>query len=296
MNVCGWHSKTRLPLRSALAIRASNFRSFVQSAFHRAASFSTSKKPALWRVFAYSAPGFPKPTMRCNDSMRGRGTAGPAPQKLFLLLSALASGLASAFLSPRGSGFRVALGRGFFAGLAGRRAPSAPSSFFSLVISTSPAAGAASAATTSSSARGAATATTVMCLSPKISTPCGRLDFADVNGLADFEAGHVHDNLFRQILRQAADLELEQNVFEHAAAGLHAGGFAGGFHRHLDGDFFVFGDFMKIHMQHLAVERMMLDFLHQREALGAGVVFDGQIHQQVFRDGMVDAGRRIPWS
>ena len=43
-----------------------------------------------------------------------------------------------------------------------------------------------------------------------------------------------------------------------------------GFHRHHDGDLFVFGDFMEIHVQHLAVERMVLDFLHQRQALGRG--------------------------
>ena len=116
----------------------------------------------------------------------------------------------------------------------------------------------------------------------------GQLDFAEVDGLAEFEAGDVHDDLLRQILGQGADFELEQDVFEHAAAGFHAGGFADGFHRHLDGDFFVFGDFMEIHVQHLAVERVVLDFLHEREAFGARVVLDGQIHEQVFRGGMVD--------
>jgi len=28
----------------------------------------------------------------------------------------------------------------------------------------------------------------------------------------------------------------------------------------------------------------MLDFLHQREALGAGILVDGQIHQEIFRN------------
>ena len=72
MNVRGWHSKTRRPLRSARATRALNFRSFRQSAFQRAASFSTSEYPALWRVFAYSAPGLPRPTMRNTFSIRER--------------------------------------------------------------------------------------------------------------------------------------------------------------------------------------------------------------------------------
>ena len=77
-------------------------------------------------------------------------------------------------------------------------------------------------------------------------------------------------------------------MFEHAAAVFHAGGLANGFHRNLDGDLFVFGDLVKIHVQHLAVERVVLDFLHECKTFGAGVAFDGQIHEQIFRDGMVD--------
>ena len=116
----------------------------------------------------------------------------------------------------------------------------------------------------------------------------GQFDFADVDGLAEFKMTHVHDYLFRQILGQCADLELEQDMFEHAAAVFHAGGFANGFQRHLDGDFFVFGHFVEIHVQHLAVERVMLDFLHERETPGARVAFHGQIHEHVFGNGMVN--------
>ena len=77
-------------------------------------------------------------------------------------------------------------------------------------------------------------------------------------------------------------------MLEHAAADLHAHGFADGFHRHQDGDLLVFGNFVEIHVEHLAGERMMLDFLDQGEAFGAGVVLDRQVHQQVLGDGMVD--------
>ena len=96
------------------------FFSFVQSPFHCAASFSTSKKPALCRVFAYSAPGFPKPTMRCIGSMRGE--SGSRRQNYFFF-SALASGLASAFLSPAAAAFASPLAGRFFAGFRGRRLP-----------------------------------------------------------------------------------------------------------------------------------------------------------------------------
>ena len=44
---------------------------------------------------------------------------------------------------------------------------------------------------------------------------------------------------------------------------------------------------MQIHVHYLGAERMMLDFLHQRQALGAGVVIHRQVHQHVFRDGMM---------
>ena len=64
MNVCGSHNNTRPSSRSARATRALNFFSSVQFAFQRSASFCTSRNPALCRVFAYSAPGFPRPTMR----------------------------------------------------------------------------------------------------------------------------------------------------------------------------------------------------------------------------------------
>jgi hypothetical protein len=38
---------------------------------------------------------------------------------------------------------------------------------------------------------------------------------------------------------------------------------------------------------------MMLDFLHQRQALGAGVIFDRQVHQQVLGDRVVDEIRDL---
>ena len=41
-------------------------------------------------------------------------------------------------------------------------------------------------------------------------------------------------------------------------------------------------------MQHLAREGMVLDFLHQRQPLGPGIVLDRQVHQEILRDGMVD--------
>ena len=109
-----------------------------------------------------------------------------------------------------------------------------------------------------------------------------------MNGLAQFEARHVHDDLFRQILGQRADFDLEQHVFQHAAAGFDTGGFPDGFHRHGDGDLFIFGNFMKIHVQNFAAQRMVLHFLDQRKPLALGPAFDRQINQDGLRDGVVN--------
>ncbi len=76
---------------------------------------------------------------------------------------------------------------------------------------------------------------------------------------------------FRQILGQGADFQLEQDVFQRAAAGLDAHGLADGFHRHHDGDLFVLGDFVQIDVEHLVGQDVVLDFLHQRQALGLGI-------------------------
>ena len=84
---------------------------------------------------------------------------------------------------------------------------------------------------------------------------------------------------------QRADLDLVQNVLEHATTGFDTHRLTRGFDRHHDGDFFGGGNFVEVHMQHLAAERMMLNFLHQGEVLG---LVHGEIHQNVLRSGMVD--------
>ena len=123
-----------------------------------------------------------------------------------------------------------------------------------------------------------------------------RLNVAEVDGFAQFEAGDIHDQLLRQILGQGAHLEFEKHVFQHAATVFrYTGRFAGGFQRHHDDDLFTLGHFMEIHVEHIAVQRVVLDFLDQGEAFGPRVAFDGQVHQEIFRGGMVDEVAGIPW-
>ena len=98
----------------------------------------------------------------------------------------------------------------------------------------------------------------------------------------------IHRDDLRQIFGQAAHLDLEQHVLQHAALGLYALGFANRLDRHEDGDFLILGDFVEIHVEHLAGEGVVLDFLDQGQPLGPGVVLDRQVHQQVFGDRMVD--------
>ena len=116
----------------------------------------------------------------------------------------------------------------------------------------------------------------------------GRFDLAQVNGLANLEMANVHRQRLRQILGQGAHLELEQHVLQRAAVGLDAFSFAGRLERHQHGDLFVFGHLVEINVQHLAREGMVLDFLHQRQPLGPGIILDRQVHQEILGDGMVD--------
>src|SRR5581483_942130 len=73
----------------------------------------------------------------------------------------------------------------------------------------------------------------------------GRFDFPDVNRAIQFELADVDDDLFGQILGEGADFELEQDVFENAAAVLNTGSFAFGFDWHHDHDLLVFGNLWK---------------------------------------------------
>ena len=101
--------------------------------------------------------------------------------------------------------------------------------------------------------------------------------------MADIDADH-----FGQIFWQSSNANLEQDVFEHAAAGLDPLGFTDGFDRNHDGDFLIFGDFVEIDVQDLATQRVMLHFLDQGEPFRPCIVLDLEVHQQVFGDRMVD--------
>ncbi len=80
----------------------------------------------------------------------------------------------------------------------------------------------------------------------------------------------------------ARHLDLEENVLQHAAACLDADCFADGLNGHVDGHHFVFGHFMKVHVENVAFERMMLNILNQRQALGARIILHCKINEHVF--------------
>jgi hypothetical protein len=191
--------------------------------------------------------------MRCNGSMRGAGAATLAdrPQNYFFF----SAGFFSAALSvPIARGHRFGGGRRHFFLFRARHGHGHHRNVF---------------ITQNFDAR-------------------GHLDFTEVNGFPEFEMADINHDLFRQILGQGTDPELEQDVFEHAAAVLNAGRFADGLDRYLDNHLFVLGHLMQIDVQDFAVEGVMLNFLDQREAFGARIVFHRQIHEQIFRGGMVD--------
>ena len=64
--------------------------------------------------------------------------------------------------------------------------------------------------------------------------------------------------------------------------------FTHGFVGHPKGDFFVFGDFVQVLMEHLEAHCVVLHLLNQRQALGLGIAFDGQVQKHDFRVGGLD--------
>src|SRR6185369_4643237 len=94
-------------------------------------------------------------------------------------------------------------------------------------------------------------------------------------------------DLLGKILGQAADFDLEEDVFEHAAAGFNPDGFADGLDRDHDGDLFVLGDLVQIDVQDLAGQGEVLDLLNEGQAFG-GLFVDGQINQKILRGRVVD--------
>ena len=191
MNVCGSHSTTRRPSTSAFAMRDWNFFPALPI-----------RPPAPRQQLDQHEPGvvarlrvFRARIAQAHDEMpifharEGRNAARNAESrsKLLLLL-----GRSRGFLVARRGGFVARLGirfrrRGLVAGLAG--APSVPSSFFSLVISTSPAAGAAPSAVRSFfdfGLRHGDGDDGHLFVAQNLDA-LGRFDFAEVNGLAHFE-------------------------------------------------------------------------------------------------------------
>ncbi len=89
-------------------------------------------------------------------------------------------------------------------------------------------------------------------------------------------------------LGKARTFSLNKNVLKGSAAGLDAEGFADGLDGHQDGDFFRFGDFVQVNVQHLVGQNVVLDFLHQGQPLGLGVALDREVQQHDLGGGAVD--------
>ena len=77
-------------------------------------------------------------------------------------------------------------------------------------------------------------------------------------------------------------------MLEHAASGLDPGRFTRRFHRDSHGNLLVLGDLMKIDVQNLPGERVVLHFLHQDQPGRVGVSFDCQINQDGLGNGVMN--------
>jgi hypothetical protein len=77
-------------------------------------------------------------------------------------------------------------------------------------------------------------------------------------------------------------------VFQGTAAGFDAHGLAGAFHRDVENYFFVFSDFVEIHVEDLFGKNVALNFLDDGEAAGFGVALNGQVEEDIFGGGAVN--------
>ena len=109
-----------------------------------------------------------------------------------------------------------------------------------------------------------------------------------MNRLSNLEVRNIHSNNLRKILRQGANFQLEQDVFEDAAGCLDPNRFSDRLDWHHDGDRLVLGDFMKIDVQDFAGKRMVLNFLHQGEVLAFLRSVNNQIHEKILGNGVMD--------
>ena len=77
-------------------------------------------------------------------------------------------------------------------------------------------------------------------------------------------------------------------MFESAAAGLDAEGFADCLDGHQDSHLFVLGDFVKINVEDLVGQDMVLNVLDQRQPLGLGIAGHREVHQNNLGSGPMD--------
>ncbi len=117
--------------------------------------------------------------------------------------------------------------------------------------------------------------------------PLGQLELGDVNGLSKVQGGDVDDDALGEILGKAFHFERVEAHFKEAAAVLDTGGFTADFNRDVGVQGFVRIDSVEIHVEDVAPNRVMLDFLDQGQtALVRTSHF--QLDQNIFAGRMVE--------
>src|SRR5712664_96276 len=246
MKLCGRSSQA--PLASWRPTSAWYFGSFLNDTPFAAANFSTSQKPALWRVRSYSLPGLPRPTRSRIKLL------------LLFLLAALVArllgGLVAGFLgallgacsalggSARGS--LAFLGRGSLLGGRHIRRRHCRRDFLVLRDELR-----------NDDRRHHG----ILVLVQRRLDPLRKGQVPHMDRMAHREAAQVDLDEFRQIVGQADDVELVQDVVHHAALLLDAGRILGvdEVQRHLHVDLLVLGDALEVDVLHLHLERVHVD-------------------------------------
>ena len=186
MNVCGSHSKTFLPLAVGFCDSRTKFLFVRPIAFPIRRQFFDQQKPgvvARLRVFRARIS-------QAHDEKNIFHARGKrlSPQKLFLLLG-LGFRLGLGFFVAGSGGFRIALGRGFFAGFRGRAFRAFFFLFFGHLDIARGRSGVGGGHFFLGARRGDGDDGDMFVT--QNFHAFRRLDVAQVNGLADFQRGHV---------------------------------------------------------------------------------------------------------
>jgi hypothetical protein len=125
--------------------------------------------------------------------------------------------------------------------------------------------------------------------------PRRKLDIANMKGVAYIQTRDIDHDDFGQILGQASNRKQAHALLQQTAKGLHSDRFSLGLKDHFCIDLFVHRNSVKVYVDDLAADRMVLDLLNEGKSTGGFLsIVDLQLYQDVFAYGACENVFNIP--